>query len=201
MTDLAYSLIVAYGVPVLFAVTYLSCLALPVPSSLMMLAAGSFAAAGDLPLVAVVAAAYCGAVLGDNSGYFLAKMGSRPVSAWLDRHPKRAALRLSAENYMTHWGGPSVFFSCWLVAPLGPYVNYASGMSGFRWIRFFAWGALGELFWVGIYVGAGYTFANQITALASLLGDISGFLVATVLTFVLGRWLWQVSHPAAKPRK
>jgi len=48
MTDLILTLAADYGVPLLFSVTFLSCLALPVPSSLLMLASGGFAAAGDL---------------------------------------------------------------------------------------------------------------------------------------------------------
>ena len=34
MSDLALALIADYGVPILFCVTFLSCLALPVPSAL-----------------------------------------------------------------------------------------------------------------------------------------------------------------------
>ncbi|MDP5362716.1 MAG: DedA family protein, partial [Paracoccaceae bacterium] len=73
MSELALALIADYGVPLLFAVTFLSCLAIPVPSSLLMLASGGFAATGDLTLSSVVLAAYVGAVLGDNSGYWIAR--------------------------------------------------------------------------------------------------------------------------------
>ena len=68
MTEVILALAADYGVPLLFCVTFLSCLALPVPSSLLMLASGGFAAAGDLSLPAVAAAAFCGAVIGDNTG-------------------------------------------------------------------------------------------------------------------------------------
>ena len=82
MSDLALALIADYGVPILFCVTFLSCLALPVPSSLLMLASGGFAQTGDLSLMAVMIAAFSGAVLGDNSGYWLARgMGTR-LSDW-----------------------------------------------------------------------------------------------------------------------
>ena len=50
MTELVLAFAADYGVPLLFAVTFLSCLALPVPSSLLMLASGGFAAAGDMVL-------------------------------------------------------------------------------------------------------------------------------------------------------
>lgn len=194
MSAIVLALVADYGVTIVFCVTFLSCLALPVPSSLLMLAAGGFAATGDLYLVAVLAAAFCGAVLGDNSGYWIARrMGTR-LDDWLDQRPKRALLRQKSETYMDKWGGSSVFFSCWLVAPLGPYVNYVSGLTRFKWMRFALWGAAGELVWVGLYVGLGYLFADNITSVASLLGNASGLITALAATFALGLWLWKLSN-------
>lgn len=40
MSELALTLVAEYGVPIVFVVTFLSCLAVPVPSSLLMMAAG-----------------------------------------------------------------------------------------------------------------------------------------------------------------
>lgn len=185
----------SYGVFILLMVTFLSCLCVPIPSSLMMLAGGSFAATGDLNLTATAAAAYTGAVVGDNTGYFLARRFGSRLTRWLDANPKRAKLRDSAKAYMDKKGPISVFLSCWLVAPLGPYVNLVSGITGFNWAKFALWGALGEVVWVGVYIGLGYSFSDQITTLASMLGNASGFLVALLGVFLLARWLWKASTP------
>ncbi len=200
MSEIILALAADYGVPLLFCVTLLSCLALPVPSSLLMLASGGFAAAGDLSLPAVALAAFCGAIIGDNLGYWIARgLGTR-LADWLSVRPKRAALRHRSEAFMTKWGGSSVFFSCWLVAPLGPYVNYVSGLSRFSWPRFALWGAAGEVVWVGLYVGLGYTFTDNLTAVSDLLGNVSGFLVAGVVAIGLGVWLVRASKARdAKP--
>ncbi len=148
MTELVLALAADYGVPLLFAVTFLSCLALPVPSSLLMLASGGFAAAGDMVLPVVMLAAFAGAVLGDNLGYWLAHRFSGQLAQWLGANSNRAQLRQRAADYMYGYGGLSVLFSRWLVAPLGPYVNYAAGLAGFSWARFALWGAAGEVVWV-----------------------------------------------------
>lgn len=186
MTETLFALIADYGFWVVFTITFLSCLALPVPSSLVMLTAGAFAAAGDLVLTQVLLAAFVGAVLGDNSGYWLARAAGGRLSDWLATRPRRRALMDRARSFMDLWGGSSVFFSCWLVAPLGPYVNYVSGLTRFRWLRFALWGVAGEIVWVGLYVSLGYIFGNNITALSSLLGNISGMLVAAVAVIGLG---------------
>ncbi|MEP5155201.1 DedA family protein [Planktotalea sp.] len=200
MTEIILDLITNYGVIILLVVTFLSCLCLPVPSSLMMLAGGSFAATGDLNLASTLAAAYFGAVAGDNTGYFLARTFGTRLNTWLEANPKRAKLRDIAKSYMDKKGPISVFLSCWLVAPLGPYVNLVSGLTRYNWAKFALWGALGEVVWVGIYIGLGYSFSNQITTLASMLGNASGFIVALLGVFLLGRWLWKASGSKAQPQ-
>ena len=199
MTELILTLAADYGVPLLFCVTFLSCLALPVPSSLLMLASGGFAAAGDLSLAAVALAAFCGAVIGDNLGYWIARRFGTRLTLWLATRPRRAALRDRSQAFMNRWGGSSVFFSCWLVAPLGPYVNYVSGLTGFSWPRFALWGIAGEVVWVSLYVGLGFLFADNISAISDLLGNITGFLVAAVVAFGLGVWMVRASK--ARDRK
>ena len=62
MTDWFLGLVPVYGLWLIALVTFASCLALPMPASVVMLAAGGFAASGDLVLWHVVAAAILGAV-------------------------------------------------------------------------------------------------------------------------------------------
>lgn len=195
MSDFFFALVADYGVPIVFVVTFLSCLALPVPSSILMLTSGGFAATGDLTLSTVLAAAFIGAVLGDNACYWIARASGDRMQNWLEKNPKRNALRHKSQSFMEKWGGASVFFSCWLVAPLGPYVNYVSGLTRFTWLRFALWGIAGEVVWVSLYVGLGFTFADNITLIASMLSNASGFITAMGVAIGLGIWLWKSSKP------
>lgn len=191
MNDLALSLVATYGVTILFCVTFLSCLALPVPSSILMLASGGFVATGDLALGSVLIAAVAGAVLGDNSGYWIARRLGVRLSDWLAARHRRAAMLAKGQVFMDRWGGSSIFLSRWLVAPLGPYINYVSGLMRFSWLRFALWGSAGEVVWVGLYVGLGYLFTDRISALASLMGNLSGLILALVAVIVLGIGLFR----------
>jgi membrane protein DedA with SNARE-associated domain len=154
MTETALALVADYGVIILFCVTFLSCLALPVPSSILMLASGSFAATGDLDIVHVAVAAFAGTVLGDNTSYVIAQLSGDRMRGWLDGDPKRAALHNKGAAFMTKWGGSSVFFSCWLVAPLGPYINYLSGLTKFTWRGSHYGASLARLFGSGSMWGS-----------------------------------------------
>jgi membrane-associated protein len=189
MNDAFLGLVAVYGLPVVFVATFLSCLAVPVPTSLVMLAAGAFAASGDLSLWQVVAAAYAGAILGDQAGFRLGRTGGSRLASRLAAGPPRAALLDRARGAIDRWGGTGIFLSTWLFAPLGPWVNLLAGATGFGWARFTAWDSAGEAVWVTLYVGLGYLFADRITQIAGILGNSVGFLVAGLATIVLARML------------
>lgn len=186
MIDLFFELVSGYGAIVIALATFLSCLFLPVPSSVMMLAGGAFVASGDMSLIAVLGGAFTGAVLGDQLGYRIGRWGGPRLSAWLARRPGRAAVLARAQATLRHWGGVGVFFSTWAVAPLGPWVNVAAGGAGMSALRFTIWDMAGEAIWVTLYVGLGYSFAANLDMLASTLGNAVGALSAGVVALLLG---------------
>lgn len=188
MTETVLALVPVYGLSLIALATFLSCLAVPMPASLVMLSAGGFAAAGDLVLWQAAAAALTGAVLGDQAGYLLGRLGA----GWLEGRrvsARRAALIGKATGYLRAKGAWAVFLSRWLVSPLGPYVNFAGGAAQLGWGRFTRAGVAGEAVWVAIYVGLGAAFADDILALADLLGSASGLLAALAVAGALAWWL------------
>ena len=189
MTELFFSLVSTYGTLVIAVTTFLSCLALPIPSSFVMLAGGAFAASGDLALGAVVAAAFGGAVIGDQAGFRAGRYGGPILEERIARNPARAALLARARAFVDRWGVAGVFFSTWLVAPLGPWVNVAAGAAGMGTLQFTVWDAIGEAIWVAIYVGLGYAFAANIDALSAILGNAVAAITALAVAAGLGALL------------
>lgn len=183
------ALLVVWGIPVVFLTTFLSCLAVPVPSSLVMLAAGAFVASGDLALWQTLAAAYAGAVLGDQAGFGLGRLGGGALMRRAMARPRSAALLLRAERWLASNVVPAIFFSRWLVSPLGPYLNLAGGAARIGWGRFTASAMAGEAVWVSAYVTLGAVFAARLEAVASLLGNVSGLMAAAALALALGALL------------
>lgn len=186
MTDAFFELIATFGPLIIFASTFLSCLFLPIPSSLMMLVGGTFVASGDLSLWEVAGSAYFGAVLGDQVGYRIGRLGGKVVIERLSGKAGRARIIFRAKNAVNRYGGLAVFFSTWAVAQLGPWVNLIAGAARLNALQFFLWDALGEVFWVSIYVGAGYFFSSQIDAAIEIIGDALGLIVAGLITVILG---------------
>src|SRR5881396_2183421 len=116
-----------YGLPLLFAALLVGSVGIPLPASFLLLAAGSFVAQGELSLWRVLGLASAGAIIGDNIGYALGRWGGRRMKTWL---PKLFAKdRLSkTEKWLKRWGGLGIFFSRWLLTPLGPVVNITAGL-------------------------------------------------------------------------
>lgn len=195
MAETLFALVSDWGASALAVAVFLSCLAVPVPTSLMMLAAGAFVASGDLGPGPVLAAAFFGAVLGDQAGFGLGRGAGVLLTGWLGRRPARARLLARAEGMVTLRGAAAVFLSRWLFSPLGPYVNLLAGGVGMGWPRFTLMSAAGEAVWVAVYVGLGFAFAGQLAAVAGVLADSVGLLtsalVATLAGLALlrrGRW-------------
>jgi membrane protein DedA with SNARE-associated domain len=188
LTESLLALVPVYGAALVGGITFASCLALPVPSSLAMLAAGAFAATGDLSLAAVVGAAIVGAVAGDQAGWWLGRSGA----GWLARasaRPSRARLMDRARKQLDGNAFATIYLTRWLFSPLGPWVNLAAGAMRIGWGRFTLGSVSGEATWVALYVGLGWGFAAQVDRMGSLMGSLAGFAAAAGLAGVLGHQL------------
>lgn len=191
MVEALFEIVSEWGVVALSAVTFLSCLALPVPSSLMMLAAGAFVASGDLELIPVAAAALGGAVLGDQTGYQIGRLGLAAAEGWLMQNPTRASVITRARTSIQTKGAIAVFLSRWLFSALGPYVNLLAGGAHMNWLTFTVMGIAGEMVWVTVYIGVGFTAGSQLSQVTSLLGNVTGLASSLVVTIGLGIALWR----------
>lgn len=189
MTDWILALVPTYGLWLLAFVTFLACLALPVPCSILMLTAGGFAAAGDLVLWKVIGAALGGAVIGDQVGYQIGIRGGHPLLQRLSATPAREKLVLRAMQQMKARGALGIFLTRWLFTPVGPWANFAAGAMGYSWLTFTVWGVLGEAVWVGLYCGLGYSFAGNIQAASDLAGSALGIMAGGAAMLGFGWWL------------
>jgi len=192
MTDQLLLWVSDYGVIVIFAATVLSCFGLPSPASLMMMAGGAFVASDDLVLWQVCGAAFAGAMLGDQSSYWLArKGGGQRLWAWLTRKRGAGRLMRQAEAFLDRRGGWAVFLTRWLFSPLAPYVNLSAGATAMAWPRYTLANATGEVIWVALYVSLGYAFTTQIEEISDTLGNLIWALSAGVVTLALAVIWWR----------
>ncbi|MCF6272063.1 MAG: VTT domain-containing protein [Rhodobacteraceae bacterium] len=198
MTELLLELVSDYGLVILGGTVFLAALGAPLPGTVLLVLSGAFAAGGDMAPVAVILTAYFAAVAGDISGYIIGFKGG----AWLQGKLRNAGLGAQigkAEGFMAKWGGLGVFFSRWLVAPIGPTLNYVAGIGRFSWQRFVLWDMLGEAVWVGLYVAIGMVFSASALALVDMIASASWVIIGALGMYFMGKRLIKLARGAGKP--
>jgi membrane-associated protein len=186
MTEWLLALVPTWGPWLLALTTFGSCLMLPLPASMLVLAAGGFIAAGDLALAPTAGGVMAGLMAGNQTGYRLGRAGGARLIA---RLAARVPAVTKATDLLARRGGLAVFLSRWLLSPLGPYVTVAAGAARLRWATFTLWDALGGAIWVGLYLGLGFTFAGNLAAATALAGNAVGLVAALAATAGLIWWL------------
>ena len=197
MSEQILAALARYGEPALFVVATIASIGVPLPVMLLLIVAGSLAAQGTLNFAVAVSVAAAGSVAGDQIGYAIGRWGGHALTGRLTRllgGPKRLA---EVDVKVRRWSGASVFFSRWLLTPLGPWVNLTSGLAGYSWLHFTLWDVIGETIFAALYIGFGLAFSDRVQEIESIIGDLTWALVAILAAAVIG---WKLfAKKAAKP--
>jgi membrane-associated protein len=188
-----------YGSPALFAIVTIAAIGIPLPVTLLLIVTGSLVSQGVMDLWWAIGLAAAGSVIGDQAGYAIGRWGGAELAGRFSRLIGGYERLKKTQEQARNWGGPGIFFSRWLVTPLGPWVNLASGIAGYPWLRFLFWDTLGEFLGVSIYVTLGRTFSDRVLAMDALLGDLSWAIVALLAAVWLGWKLVRSVRPKAAP--
>lgn len=180
-----------YGSFAIFVAILLASIGAPLPSSFLLVAAGSFITQGEMNLWPVLLAATLGAIIGDHIGYGIGRIGGRTFVHGVGQRFNAGAMLTQAEATMQRWGGLGVFLSRWLLTAVGPYVNLTSGLMGYHLLRFSFWDIVGEILWVGLYVQVGRLFSDQLATISDALGDLTWVVLGVVAILFIGYKLLQ----------
>lgn len=196
MIEFILGLVPDYGLLIVFGVVVLACLGAPLPSSMLALASGSFAASGDLDLTLVLAAAFVAFVIGDQIAFFIAR---RLGSSSLDQvrtNPRLGEFVTKSEELLSTRGQSAIVLSHTLFSPICPYISYLCGAGDIAWWTFSRAAIIGAAIWTAFYVSIGFVFASQLAQAADILSNFFGIAVAgtiIVLCIMHLRKRWNAS--------
>jgi membrane protein DedA with SNARE-associated domain/rhodanese-related sulfurtransferase len=194
VTHTIIALIAEYGLLLVFLNVLVEQAGVPVPAVPTLVVAGALASTGKLPLVAVVAVALIACLISDLIWYWAGRHFGAKVMRTLcrislspDSCVKQSELRFQ------RWRGQIL-----LIAKFVPGLStIAPPLVGAMRLRphVFVWfDGLGSLLWIGVVVGLGYAFAQQIDHVLMVLANAGTvaieFLVALLAAYVLLKW-WQ----------
>ena len=186
MSDQLLAAVSQYGAPALFGIVAIAAIGIPLPITLLLIVAGSMISQGAMNLWWAIGAAGAGSILGDQVGYAIGRWGGPAIVTKLSSLFGRRASLEAMEVKAKAWGGPGIFFTRWLISPLGPWINLASGTAGYPWHRFLLWDSLGEITGAAVYISLGRYFSDRVMTLYGILGDFSWAIAGLLAAIILG---------------
>jgi membrane-associated protein len=176
-----------YGSPALFVVVAVAAVGVPLPITLLLIITGSMVAQEAMNVWAAIAIATVGSVAGDQLGFAIGRWGGKALVARFSGMLGSPESIKKLEARANRWGGAGVFFSRWLVTPLGPWINLASGAAEYSWLQFTLWDFLGEGLGAALYIWLGLVFSDRVQQVSAILGD-SGWAIIGILAAVFFGW-------------
>jgi membrane-associated protein len=171
----------------LFVIAALDVIIPLVPSETSVILAGVLASTGDLHLVLVILFAAAGAIVGDNTAYWIGrKVGHRIVDRWFKGERRKQVDW--AHKQVQERGGYLIIIGRFI--PGGrTAVTLSCGMLEMPWRRFIAWDVAAGLLWATYaamlgYVG-GRTFEEN-----PFKGFILAFVVALGIAGLIEAYRW-----------
>jgi membrane-associated protein len=190
-----------FGYPVLWVVVFVAAIGVPLPISLVLLAAGAFASLGDFNIVWLIIVALSALVCGDNAGYWIGRWWGTKVLDWLQQSrlhrfvsPARVA---RSRAYFQRRGGWAIFLSRFLFSALGGVINLLAGTDPYPYRGFLFCDVCGEVLGAVIPLGLGFLFGASWDAIGVLLSGISALLLGLLAVVLLAYWLLK-TLPKAK---
>jgi membrane protein DedA with SNARE-associated domain len=179
----------SYGLVVLFLLIALESAGVPLPGETALIAAAVLASDGHFDIVWVIVVASAAAIIGDNVGYWLGRVGGRRLlTRWkrASRHAERALPK--AEQFFARHGGKTVFIGRF-IAILRITAAWLAGISKMPWWRFLLWNAAGGIAWATLVGLVAYYGGKAAADALERYGLVGGavMLVIAVAGFLLFR--------------
>jgi membrane-associated protein len=181
-----------YGYPVLWLIVFVAAAGAPISGSLLLFAAGAFAALGDFNIVLLFPVALSAAVMGDNLGYFIGRRVGSPLLVWFERQkrfrfisPRALARGRVYFKRRTAW---AIFITRFLIVVLGGPINFLAGVEHYPYRDFLFWDVSGQILGAIIPLGLGYAFAASWEEVASIFGAFSTLFLALLVAGALSLW-------------
>jgi membrane protein DedA with SNARE-associated domain len=163
LTSWIDDLVTSYGLPLLFVLIFVETAGVPLPGETALIVAGILASQGKLDITYVIVVAAVAAILGDNTGYWIAREWGR---ALIERSPRLQGVAARTlprtERFFERHGGKTIFLARF-VAFLRFTAAWAAGLGKMHWLHFFVWNAAGGIAWA-VTIGLVSYYAGRAAA-------------------------------------
>ena len=190
----------SYGYFAVFAFIALESLGVPLPGETTLIAAAVYAGATHhLNIGAVLLVAATAAIIGDNAGYWLGRVGGQRLVGRYGRLVRLSATKLKIGRYLFERHGGKVVFFGRFVTVLRTYAAFLAGVNSMRWPRFTFFNAVGGLVWSAVIAFGAFGLGAAATGVGQVV-TLIGVALSVVLTaagiLLARRWMGRLEQRA-----
>ncbi len=190
-----------YGYFIVFLWVMLEQLGLPLPSTPILVTAGTLTATHHMRIEGIVLAAIAGSALSDSVWFQLGGRYGSVVTRWICKFSLEAASCVrKTENMLVRHGSATLLLAKF-VPGLNTMAAPLAGQSKMRYRSFLLYDLGGTFLWVTTFVLAGRFFGDAIRQHADILHWLSRSAAALVVLLVLGIIFTKVVRQQAFVRK
>jgi membrane protein DedA with SNARE-associated domain len=187
-----HELLATYGYWAVLIVVMMESAGIPVPGETILVSAAIYAGTTHkMQIPWVIAAAACGAILGDNIGFWVGREFGRRVVDRFGSHVGLDERRLKLGQYLFDRHGGKIIFFGRFVAFLRAFAALLAGINRFPPVRFFAFNAAGGIVWATLFGLGGYILGESIHRIAGPIGWVG--LACAVIGCLIG-WRFFKMH-------
>jgi membrane protein DedA with SNARE-associated domain len=169
----------------------------PIPSEVVMPAAGFASRQGDLNFLGVIVAGTLGSLAGTLPWYLVARwLGEERLGRFVEKHGKW--LTLSKKEYdrslrwFDRWGTWTVLFGR-MVPTVRTLISVPAGLSKMSLTKFLIYSSIGTLCWNLALAGIGWYLGDNYQVVGDYIGWISIGIIAAIVIWLIVRF-WSRHH-------
>lgn len=162
----------------------------PIPSEVIMPAAGFAVARGDLNLILVILAGTLGCVIGALPLYYLGSLfDEERLVTFTKKYGRYVFVKpddiLASSRWFDKHGKKAIFFGR-MVPGIRSLISVPAGMNRMPILSFIVLTALGSSIWITVLTLAGYHFGNNYEVIETALAPYSKMFLVLALFIVIG---------------
>lgn len=159
---------------------------LPAPGQTMLVAAAVYAGTGRLNIIEVAAVGVLAAVVGDNLGYLIGRVGGRRLLVRYGRPIGVTPARVDHAQRFFGAHGFRIVVAARFIDGLRQVNGLMAGVTAMSWRRFVGYDAVGAALWVGLWTTLGHLAGSHIAAVSGAIHRYQWFAPTILAVGVAG---------------
>ena len=176
-----------YGYLAVFLAIAAESFGIPLPGETVLITAALYAGhTHRLAIVWVVVVASAAAIIGDNLGYLIGRIGGYRLLRRYGKYVRMDEAKIKIGRYLFHRHGGKVVLFGRFVSVLRTYAAFLAGTNRMQWQRFLVYNALGGIMWATLFGVGAYAVGDAIHRVGTIIAYVGvGLAAMAVVTGVV----------------